>query len=170
MKARLKKLKNQVIVITGATSGIGLVTARMAAKRGARLVLAARSQDALQQLTSEIEQGGGRAIHVVADVGKPEDVHEIVQAVQGAFGGFDTWVNDAGISIYGKLEDVPMDDMRHLFETNFWGFVYGPVEAASHLKGRTGGGALINIGSTLSDRAIPHPRDVLGRWNLRHKS
>ena len=107
MKARLKKLKNQVIVITGATSGIGLVTARMAAKRGARLVLAARSQDALQQLTSEIEQGGGRAIHVVADVGKQEDVHEIVQAAQGAFGGFDTWVNDAGISIYGKLEDVP---------------------------------------------------------------
>lgn len=155
MKARLKKLKNQVIVITGATSGIGLVTARMAAKRGARLVLAARSQDALQQLTSEIEQGGGRAIHVVADVGKPEDVHEIVQAAQGAFGGFDTWVNDAGISIYGKLEDVPMDDMRHLFETNFWGLVYGSLEAARHLKGRIGGGALINIGSTLSDRAIP---------------
>ena len=155
MKARLKKLKNQVIVITGATSGIGLVTARMAAKRGARLVLAARSQDALQQLTSEIEQGGGRAIHVVADVGKQEDVHEIVQAAQGAFGGFDTWVNDAGISIYGKLEDVPMDDMRHLFETNFWGLVYGSLEAARHLKGRIGGGALINIGSTLSDRAIP---------------
>lgn len=155
MKARLKKLKNQVIVITGATSGIGLVTARMAAKRGTRLVLAARSQDALQQLTSEIEQGGGRAIHVVADVGKPEDVHEIVRAAQGAFGGFDTWVNDAGISIYGKLEDVPMDDMRHLFETNFWGLVYGSLEAARHLKGRIGGGALINIGSTLSDRAIP---------------
>ena len=155
MKARLKKLKNQVIVITGATSGIGLVTARMAAKRGARLVLAARSQDALQQLTSEIEQGGGRAIHVVADVGKQEDVHEIVQAAQGAFGGFDTWVNDAGISIYGKLEDVPMDDMRHLFETNFWGLVYGSLEAARHLKGRIGGGALINLGSTLSDRAIP---------------
>lgn len=155
MKARLKKLKNQVIVITGATSGIGLVTARMAAKRGARVVLAARSQDALQQLTAEIEQDGGKAIHVVADVGKPEDVHEIVQSAEHTFGGFDTWVNDAGISIYGKLEDVPMEDMRHLFETNFWGLVYGSLEAARHLKGRVGGGALINIGSTLSDRAIP---------------
>lgn len=155
MKARLKKLKNQVMVITGATSGIGLVTARMAAKRGARLVLAGRSQDALQQLTSEIEQGGGRAIHVVADVGKPDEVYEIVQAALGVFGGFDTWVNDAGISIYGKLEDVPLEDMRHLFETNFWGLVYGSLEAARHLKGRVGGGALINLGSALSDRAIP---------------
>ena len=155
MKPRLKSVKDQVIVITGATSGIGLVTARMAAKRGARVVLAARSQDALQQLTAEIEQDGGKAIHVVADVGKPEDVHEIVQSAEHTFGGFDTWVNDAGVSIYGKLEDVPMEDMRHLFETNFWGLVYGSLEAARHLKGRVGGGALINIGSTLSDRAIP---------------
>ena len=155
MKARLKKLKNQVIVITGATSGIGLVTARMAVKRGARLVLAARSQDALHQLTAEIGQSGGKAIHVIADVGNPEDVHEIVRAAEHTFGGFDTWVNDAGISIYGKLEEVPMGDMRHLFETNFWGLVYGSLEAARHLKGRVGGGALINIGSTLSDRAIP---------------
>ena len=155
MKARLKRLKNQVIVITGATSGIGLVTARMAAKRGARLVLAARSQDALHQLTAEIGQSGGKAIHVVADVGNPEDVHEIVRAAEHTFGGFDTWINDAGISIYGKLEEVPMGDMRHLFETNFWGLVYGSLEAARHLKGRAGGGALINIGSTLSDRAIP---------------
>lgn len=155
MKARLKKLKNQVVVITGATSGIGLVTARRAVKRGAQLVLAARSREALQQLTHEIEQGGGKAIYVVADVGKQDDVHEITRAAQAAFGGFDTWVNDAGISIYGKLEDVPMEDMRHLFETNFWGLVYGSLEAARHLKGRVGGGALINIGSTLSDRAIP---------------
>lgn len=109
MKPWLKKIKDQVIVITEATSGIGLMTARMAAKRGARLVLAARSQDALHQLTSEIEQGGGKAIHVVADVGKREEVHEILLTAQGAFGGFDTWVHDACASIDGKLEDVPAD-------------------------------------------------------------
>lgn len=121
MKGRLKKLNNQVIVITDATSGIGLVSARMAVKRGARLVLAARSGEALQQLTAEIEQGGGKAIHVVADVGKQDDVHAITRAAEATFGGFDTWVNDAGISIYGKLEEGPLDDMPHLFETNFWG-------------------------------------------------
>ena len=73
MSAKLKKLKDQVIVITGASSGIGLATARMASDRGARLVLAARSKDALAQLTDEISQGGGKAVHVVANVGKIED-------------------------------------------------------------------------------------------------
>jgi NADP-dependent 3-hydroxy acid dehydrogenase YdfG len=73
MKVKLKKLKDQVLVITGASSGIGLATARMAAKRGARLVLAARSRDALRQLTDEISQNGGEAVYVVADVAKQED-------------------------------------------------------------------------------------------------
>ncbi|HKP68587.1 MAG TPA: SDR family oxidoreductase, partial [Pyrinomonadaceae bacterium] len=69
------------------------------------------------------------------------------------FGGFDTWVNNAGVSVYGKLEDVSIDDMRQVFETNFWGVVHGSLVAATHLK--VTGGALINVGSTLSDRAIP---------------
>jgi short-subunit dehydrogenase len=91
--------------------------------------------------------------HVVADVGKHEDVCEIARVAQEAFGGFDTWINNAGTSIYGKLEDVPVADMRRLFETNFWGLIYGSLEAVKHLKPK--GGALINLGSTVSDRAIP---------------
>lgn len=153
MGVQLKKLNEQVMVITGASSGIGLVTARMAARAGARLVLAARSEEALRQLTDEIRDAGGEAIFVVADVGREEDVRNIADAALHRFGGFNTWVNNAGVSIYGKLTEIAVDDLRHLFETNFWGVVYGSLAAARHLRGR--GGAIINVGSTLSDRAIP---------------
>jgi short-subunit dehydrogenase len=153
MKLRLKKLHEQTIVITGASSGIGLVTARMAARQGARLVLAARSEQALDQLRDEITEAGGEAVCVVADVGHEAEVQQIANTAFNRFDGFDTWVNNAGVSIYGNILDVEVTDMRRLFETNFWGVVYGSRIAAAHL--REHGGALINIGSTLSDRAIP---------------
>lgn len=102
MAISLKPLRNQVIVITGASSGIGLVTARMAAKQGAKLVLAARNEDALSQLVDEIRNQGGEAIYVVADVGQEEDVNHIAQAAIANFGNFDTWVNNAGVSIFGR--------------------------------------------------------------------
>jgi short-subunit dehydrogenase len=153
MALKLRKLNQQVMVITGASSGIGLVTARMAAKRGARLVLSARGEEELGELTEEIKAAGGHAITVRADVGDQDDVRRVAQAAQEQFGGFDTWVNNAGVSIYGKLSEISVEDMRRVFETNFWGLVYGSLEAARQLKAR--GGAIINIGSTLSDRAIP---------------
>jgi short-subunit dehydrogenase len=153
MSVKLKSLDNQVLVITGATSGIGLCTARIAAKRGARLVLAARNEVALQKLTSEINLSGGNAVYVAADVGSEGDIKKIAAEALNKFGNFDTWINNAGVSIYGKLEEVPIEDFRQLFETNFWGVVYGSLVAARNLK--INGGALINVGSTLSDRAIP---------------
>ncbi|RTQ51466.1 SDR family NAD(P)-dependent oxidoreductase [Hymenobacter gummosus] len=149
MALKLKKLQDQVIVITGASSGIGLVTARMAAKKGAKVVLAARSEDALRQLTQEIKAAGGQAAYIVADMSQPDAARSIAQKAQSEFGGFDTWVNNAGVSIYGKVEDTPVEDMRQLFEVNFWGLVNGSLEAVKHLKTR--GGALINVGSILSD-------------------
>ena len=117
MALRLKKLNEQVMVITGASSGIGLVTARMAAKCGTRLVLSSRSEKELRQLTEEIKANGGQAIAVRADVGDQENVHRLAQAAQEQFGGFDTWVNNAGISIYGKLLEVSIEDMRRVLET-----------------------------------------------------
>ena len=117
MKVPLKPLSQQVMVLTGASSGIGLVTARMAAEQGAKLILAARSQEALRQLCDEINQASGQAVYVVADVSDEANVRRIAQAAQRHFGGFDTWINNAGVSIYGKLEQVPVEDMRKLFDT-----------------------------------------------------
>jgi short-subunit dehydrogenase len=150
----LKPLRSQVIVITGASSGIGLVTARTAAKSGAAVVVAARNEDALQALVEEIRAAGGRARHVVADVGREEDVALIADTARQAFGRFDTWVNNAGVSIFGSVDEVSIEDMHRMMDTNYWGVVYGSREAVAEFKGRTGShGALINVGSVFGDRA-----------------
>lgn len=96
----------------------------MAAKQGAKLVLAARNEDALRQLSEEIRNNGGQATYVVADVGK-EDVNRIASRASAEFGSFDTWVNNAGISICGRCMDVTIADMKRMFDTDFWGVVYG---------------------------------------------
>jgi short-subunit dehydrogenase len=153
MNVSLKPLKDQVIVITGASSGIGLVTARMASTQGARVVLAARNEEALSRLANELNSGGARAIAVGGDVGSESDMRRIADETIARFGGFDTWVNNAGVSVYGNLLELPIEDQRQMFETNFWGVVYGSRIACQHLRGR--GGALINIGSVVSDRAVP---------------
>jgi short-subunit dehydrogenase len=153
MKANLKKLRDQVIVITGASSGIGLATARMAARRGAKLVLSARNESELRNICEEIQRSGGAARWVVADVAREQDVRRVAAEAVGHFGRFDTWVNNAGVSIYGRILDTPVDDARRLFDTNFWGVVYGSRAAAEHL--RHSGGALINVGSVVSDVAVP---------------
>jgi len=148
-----KRLRDQVIVITGASSGIGLATARMAAKRGARVVLTSRNERDLRVAADEIDARGGRATHVIADVAVPEEMDRVANVAIREFGGFDTWVNNAGVSIYGKLIDVPMEDKKRLFDTNFWGVVNGCRTAVRYFAGR--GGTIINIGSVVSDRAIP---------------
>jgi short-subunit dehydrogenase len=153
VKIRLKQLRDQVVVITGASSGIGLTTAREAARRGAKVVLSARSEDALRRLAGEINAWGSQAVHVVADVTKREDLERLAETAIQRFGGFDTWINNAGGSIFGRILDVPVDDERRLFELNYWGVVYGSRIAADHLRKR--GGALINMGSVASDRSIP---------------
>ncbi len=154
MNVLLKALKEQTVVITGASSGIGLVTARMAARRGARVVLAARSGDALATLAAEIGQAGGTASAVVADVSTENGIEAISQHAIDAFGGYDTWINNAGVGLYGATEAVSEADMRALFETNFWSVVRGSRTALAHLRQR-GGGALINLGSEVSERAVP---------------
>jgi short-subunit dehydrogenase len=153
MNVRLKPLNEQVIVLTGASSGIGLVTARMAARQEAKLVLAARNEDALHQLADEINSKGGEALAVPLDVANWEQVEHLAEEAIKRFGRIDTWVNDAGVSVYGLIERVPLADHRHIFETNFWGAVHGCLVALPHLRKQ--GGALINIGSIVSDRAVP---------------
>jgi NAD(P)-dependent dehydrogenase (short-subunit alcohol dehydrogenase family) len=129
--------------------------AKAAAARGAKVVLASRNADALRAIEEEINAAadGGAAVHVVADVGRRDDVERIADAALERFGGFDTWVNNAAVSIYGPLEHVTDEDHHRLFQTNFWGVVYGSLIALKHLK--VGGGALINIGSVLSETVVP---------------
>ena len=153
MRIKLTKLRDQAIVITGASSGIGLTTAEMAAAAGARVVLSSRNEDDLRAAVERIRTKGGRAIFVVADVADAEAVEEVGRRARQEFGGFDTWVNNAGVSIYGKVTEIPLADKRRLFDTNFWGVVHGCRSAVRHL--RETGGAIINIGSIVSDRAIP---------------
>lgn len=153
MGIKLKSIQDQVIVITGASSGIGLATAYAAAEKGARVVLAARNGEVLRRIEQEINDKGGKATHVIADVGNRQDVQRISDAAKSHFGGFDTWVNNAGVSIFGRLEEITDEDNRRMFDTNFWGMVYGSQIAAEFLKHR--GGAIINIGSVLSDLGIP---------------
>lgn len=154
MAHHLKPISDQVIVITGASSGIGLATAQEATRRGASVVLASRNGAALSAIERRIRADGGRAIHVVADVSKREDLERIAAAAMKAFGGFDTWVNNAGLSIFGRIEEIPDEDNRRLFDINFWGLVNGSRIAAERL--RRSGGAIINLGSVASDVALPN--------------
>ena len=153
MGIKLKRLEDQVMVITGGTSGIGLATAKRAAARGARVVLCSRNESELRETVSAIEERGGTARSVVADVANQDDLERLAATAIEEFGSIDTWVNNAGVSFYGNLMEVAVEDMRRLFEVNFWGTVYGARAAVSRLRGS--GGALINIGSVVSDRAIP---------------
>jgi NAD(P)-dependent dehydrogenase (short-subunit alcohol dehydrogenase family) len=153
MGFKLKRLEHQVIVITGGTSGIGLATAKRAAERGARVVLCSRNEAELRETVSAIAERGGTATSLVADVSSPDDMERVASTAMQEYGALDTWVNNAGVSFYGRLAEVAIEDMRQLFEINFWGTVYGSRAALPRL--RTNGGALINVGSVVSDRAIP---------------
>jgi NAD(P)-dependent dehydrogenase (short-subunit alcohol dehydrogenase family) len=153
MAAKLKPISEQVIVITGASSGIGLATAKAAASKGATVVLSSRDDADLRQALDEIRADGGTASSYVADVADADAMRRLAAAAVSEFGRIDTWVNNAGVSIYGLIEDVPLDDARRLFETNYWGVVHGSLAALPHL--REEGGTLINVGSVLSETGYP---------------
>ena len=146
-------LNAQVWVITGASSGIGLATARMAAERGAAVVMVARNEAALARAAEELRAKGARAIHVAADVSHRDQLAEAARLAISTFGRLDTWVNVAGLTIYGRLAEVDDDDHQRLMDTNFWGTVHGSLTAVEHM--RASGGVLINVGSIASDVSFP---------------
>lgn len=146
-------LDQQVIAITGASSGIGLCTAILAAERGARVVMIARSDSTLADAADLIAQRGGRALAVHADVARRDQIDDAVAQAVGAYGRIDTWVNNAGVGIYGRIEDVGEDDARRMFDINFWGVVNGSLAALPRL--RDAGGVLINVGSEVSEAVVP---------------
>jgi short-subunit dehydrogenase len=155
MRARLARLGMRTIVITGASSGIGLTTARRAAARGARLLVSSRNEPALRDLRDELRADGAQIEYAVADVGRLEEMQALAGKAIEAFGGFDTWVNNAGAATYGKILETPIADQRQVLETNYWGVVHGSIIAVRHFRAREGGGKLINVGSVLSDFSVP---------------
>lgn len=153
MNTHLKPIREQVIVITGASSGIGLAAAEAAAEAGAKVVLLARSGTKLQEIADRLNARGFEAMPAKCDVTDRAQVELVAKAAVARFGVIDTWVNNAGQGLYGRIEEVEESDSRRLFDVNFWGVVNGSLAALPHLK-RTGG-ALINMGSDASEACIP---------------
>lgn len=150
---KMKPLDEQVLVITGASSGNGLATARAAVRKGASVVLAARNLEALRQVEAELQAEGRRVAIVPTDVADQPAVERLAQVAIVRFGGFDTWINNAAAATYGTIEQVPVADHRRAFDVNYSGTLHGCIVAARHLRER-GGGVIINLGSILGDRAI----------------
>lgn len=150
---KLKPVAEQTIVITGATSGVGLATAQLAAKRGARVILIARDETALAAVADDLRAAGGRADFIAADVGSREQVRAAADRIIADHGGFDSWANIAGVGVYARLWEISDEDHRRVFDTNYWGVVHGSTEAVRHLKDK--GGAIINMGSVTSELGTP---------------
>lgn len=153
MATKLKRLSEQVLVVTGATSGNGLAIVEQAVARGAAVVAVARSEPALDALRARLSASGARIATCVADVSDIPALDRAADVAMAEFGGFDSWINNAGVGTYGTIEQVPVADHRRVFDVNYFGVLHGSLIAARHLRER-GGGAIVNVGSILSDRAI----------------
>ncbi len=149
-----RELKNQVVVVTGASSGIGHATARSFAARGARIVIGARRLDKLEDLAAEVGQAGGEAAAVQTDVSREDQVQALARAAVDRFGRIDTWVNDAGISVYATFDKLTEDEIRRIMDVNFMGTVHG-IRAALPVMQRQGEGVIINVASIAGKRALP---------------
>ena len=153
--ALTRTLDDSAIVITGASSGIGAATAYALAHRGADVVLAARSEDALQRVARRCRELGGRALVVPTDVTDPEAVVGLaVRAVQ-EFGRIDGWVNNAAVGTVGLFDEIPVEEFRRVVEVNLLGVAYG-IKAALPWLTAAGGGVLVNNASMLAEVAMPY--------------
>lgn len=148
-----KSISEQVIVITGASSGIGLATAQAAARQGAKVALAARNTTDLERAAEEIRREGGTAIAIPTDVTDYSQVEALARRTVEEWGRIDCWINNAGVSLYATFKEASLEDFRQVMETNFFGQLHGAKAALRHLEETDG--ALICVGSTLSDRGVP---------------
>lgn len=151
---QLKPLKEQVVVVFGASSGIGRETALRFARRGARVVAAARGREGLDSLVETIHGFGGQALAVPAEAADVEQVRAVAEEAARAFGGFDTWVHVAAVSIWAGFEETTPEEFRRVIEVNLLGQVWGARAALPHLR-RRGGGALIHVTSAEAYVALP---------------
>jgi NAD(P)-dependent dehydrogenase (short-subunit alcohol dehydrogenase family) len=153
-RLRLKPLREQVVVILGASSGIGRESALQFAARGAKVVVAARSEPGLASLVAEIEGAGGQATCAVCDVTDFAQVVAVADLAVEHYGRIDTWVNNAAVGVYARFEDISSADFRRVLDVNVMGYVHGAKAALPHLR-REGRGSLIFISSIESTIGTP---------------
>ncbi len=151
---QLKPIEQQVVVVMGASSGIGRETALRFARRGAKVLVAARGESGLRSLVDEIRQAGGEVTAVVADVAEFEQVKDIADRAVEAYGRIDTWVHLASVSVWGKFEQTTPAEFERIIDVNLIGQAYGAMAALPHLR-REGRGALIHISSGEAKLALP---------------
>src|SRR3954453_12260251 len=149
-----RPVQDQVVVITGASSGIGRAAALEFARAGANVVCAARTEAALDSLVGEITADGGTAIAVPTDVADPAAVYALAEVAETTYGRIDTWVNAAAVSVWGRVEDITDAEFDRVLRVNFLGQVHG-VHAALPALRRAGGGVLIGVSSVEGVRAVP---------------
>jgi NAD(P)-dependent dehydrogenase (short-subunit alcohol dehydrogenase family) len=159
-------LHGQVVVLTGASSGLGRASAIALARRGARLVLAARRRDALEETARSCARSGEHTV-VETDVTREADVSELARRALELTGQIDVWVNNAGVTAFGLLEATPLEELQRVVETNLWGAVHG-ARAVLPIFRRQQRGVLINVGSILSKVGQPFvPSYVISKFALR---
>jgi short-subunit dehydrogenase len=148
-------IRDAVVAITGASSGIGRAAALRFAERGANLVLVARRQRALQELEQECRQRGGNAFSMGADVADEGALRQLVTQAVETYGRIDAWINNAGVLAVGKFEDLPSNVYRRVLETNLFGYING-ARAVLPLFRRQGRGTLVNVASLGGKVAMPY--------------
>jgi len=151
---KLKPLEQQVVVITGGSSGIGRETALRMARGGAAVVVLSRDEERLATLVEEVREAGGIARSIVCDVTDFDEVRRAVDLVEEWFGRIDTWVNNAGMLLYSEFRRTSPEEFRRIMEVNFMGQIHGALAALPALT-RAGGGALVSISSAESFLTLP---------------
>lgn len=151
---QLKPINQQVVVVVGASSGIGRETALQFARRGASLVVSARSEPGLESLVDEIRRSGGEAIAVPADVTVFDQVKAIADKAIQMYGRLDTWVHCAAVNLYATFEQTTKEEFKRVIDVNLMGQVHGAMAALPHIK-REGRGALIHVSSVEAKRSFP---------------
>ncbi|MFL5812224.1 MAG: SDR family oxidoreductase [Bdellovibrionia bacterium] len=149
----MNSFTGKTVVITGASSGIGRLTALCFAKQGAKLGLIARSRDGLGTLAAEVKDLGGRSYVFPMDVTDAEGMKRAADHIAQEFGGIDIWINNAGTSIYGLDSEISLDDFKRVMDVNFYGQIYGARAALPHLEKSSG--QLIGILSVESEIGVP---------------
>jgi NAD(P)-dependent dehydrogenase (short-subunit alcohol dehydrogenase family) len=144
----------QVVVVTGASAGVGRATVRAFAKRGAYLGLVARGDDGLQAARREVEDLGGKALVVQTDVADPVQVEAAAIAVEEAFGPIDVWVNNAMASVFSPAHEMTPEEFERVTAVTYLGYVYGTLAALKRMRPRDRG-VIVQVGSALAYRGIP---------------